>query len=103
MNRFRVGFTPTVGSVVVLATMNLPALAEQSCGSPKFHRTWAPMQLSPTASQFHLETSYDQHHPSSPLGVISECYRSLSALQAPLEPDIARILSENLWGLYVED
>ena len=102
MTEYRVGQPPTFSWIpIVMAMSTLPFMAPAQAAAFGV-RSYAPLQAQATRQLTHVEPM-----PVSStvelLSAMADCYRFMSETQVPLEPDIAKILHDNLWNLYVED
>lgn len=102
MTEYRVGQSPTFSRILtVMALSTLPFVAPTQAAEYGA-RSYAPLRAQATGQLTRVEPL-----PASSavelLSAMADCYRFMSETQVPLEPDIAKILHDNLWDLYVED
>lgn len=102
MTEYRSGQSPTFSMLATMVAMTAlpfvgpaPALAFST-------RSYIPLQAPATGQISHVEpvTTADA---GALMSAMADCYRHMSEAQVPLDPDIAKILHQNLWNLYVED
>ena len=102
MTEYRSGQSPTFSRILsVMALSTLPFVAPAQAAAFGA-RSYAPLQAQATGQLTHVEPM-----PVSSTvelrSAMADCYRFMSETQVSLEPDIAKILHDNLWNLYVED
>jgi hypothetical protein len=102
MTESRLGQSPTfswVVSAIALSALPFVAPAQAAACEP---RSYIPLQAQATGQLTHVEPM-PVSSTAELLSAMSNCYRFMSETQVLLEPDIAKILHDNLWNLYVED
>lgn len=109
MTNYAVGNSSTQSSVrwglLTILAASAPALHAAAAPAPSVWpaRAWESQQTPSSASFIVVgsaaEAITDEAVVSSMFNVLSD----LAARQRPLEPDIAQILFDNIWDLYIED
>ncbi len=102
MTEYRSGQSPTFSRILsVMAMSTLPFVAPSQAAAFGA-RLYTPLHAQATGQLTHVEPM-PSYSAGELLSAMADCYRFMSEIQLPLEPDIAKILHDNLWSLYVED
>jgi len=102
MIEIRSGSTPTFRGMLSILAMSALPFTPPTQASALVARSYSPVQAQDTGQLTHVEL-VPAFNSLELLSAMTECYRSMSDSQVSLEPDIAKILYDNLWNLYVED
>jgi hypothetical protein len=102
MTEYRFGQSPTFSRILSVMAMSTLPLVAPTQAAAFVTRSYAPLQEQATGQLTYVE-SMPVSSTVELLGAMADCYRVMSETQVPLEPEIAKILHENLWSLYVED
>lgn len=102
MTEYSPGQSPTFSILATMMAMTaLPFVAPASTLALS-SRSYIPLQALATGQISHVEPVATADA-GALMSAMADCYRHMSEAQVPLEPDIAKILHQNLWNLYVED
>lgn len=102
MTEYRSGQSPTFSLLATMMAMTaLPFVAPSQVLAFNM-RSYTPLQAQGTGQISHVEP-VAAADVGALMSAMADCYRHMSEAQVPLDLDIARILHQNLWSLYVED
>ena len=102
MTEYRGGHSPTFSRMLSMMALSTLPLVTQAQAVAFESGSYVPLQAQATAQLTHVKP-IPVSSTVELLDAMTDCYRYMSETQVPLEPDIAKILHENLWDLYVED
>ena len=102
MTEYRSGQSPTFSMLATMMAMTALPFVAPAQASAFSTRSYTPLQAPATGQISHVEPVATADA-GALMSAMADCYRHMSEAQVPLDPDIAKILHQNLWNLYVED
>jgi hypothetical protein len=102
MTEYRSGQSPTFSMLATMMAMTALPFVAPAQALAFSARSYTPLQAPATVQISHVEPVATADA-GALMSVMADCYRQMSEAQVALDPDIAKILHQNLWNLYVED
>lgn len=102
MTEYRSGQSPTFSVLATVMAMTALPFVAPAQALAFGNRSYTPLQA-PATGQISNVGPAATVDAVALMSAMADCYRHMSEAQVPLDPDIAKILHQNLWNLYVED
>jgi hypothetical protein len=102
MTEYRSGQSPTFSMLATMMAMTTLPFVAPAQAMAFSAQSYTPLQAPSTGQISHVKR-VEMADPGALMSAMVDCYRHMSEAQVPLDPDIAKILHQNLWNLYVED
>lgn len=102
MADYRFGQSPTFTVLATMMAMTALPFVAPAQALASSARSYTALQAPATGQISHVEPVATASA-GALMNAMADCYRHMSEAQVPIDPDIAKILHQNLWNLYVQD